>query len=156
MEREGGWNLLCKFFDNLGPIPHHMHQSDEQAQAVGRREAGGYYFPPQYNQIDNNFPYTFMGLEPGTTKDDVRRCLETGTRATTASYCRGLPAAARHRLADRPGILHAPGSLVTCRSDSDSVRHDSQAAPEARQGLPRPSREAREQRGKEVGPHAHK
>ena len=21
MEREGGWNLLCKFFDNLGPIP---------------------------------------------------------------------------------------------------------------------------------------
>ena len=24
----------------------------------------------------NNFPYTFFGLEPGTTKDDVRRCLE--------------------------------------------------------------------------------
>ncbi len=21
MQREGGWNLLCKFFDNLGPIP---------------------------------------------------------------------------------------------------------------------------------------
>src|SRR5216684_1404210 len=29
MERDGGWNLLCKFFDNMGPIPHHMHQSDE-------------------------------------------------------------------------------------------------------------------------------
>src|SRR5215475_5237937 len=28
MSREGGWNLLCKFFDNMGPIPHHMHQSD--------------------------------------------------------------------------------------------------------------------------------
>src|SRR5665213_33504 len=27
MEREKGWNLLCKFFDNMGPIPHHMHQS---------------------------------------------------------------------------------------------------------------------------------
>src|ERR1051326_162051 len=26
MQREGGWNLLCKFFDNMGPIPHHMHQ----------------------------------------------------------------------------------------------------------------------------------
>src|SRR5215475_9852373 len=24
MNREGAWNLLCKFFDNLGPIPHHM------------------------------------------------------------------------------------------------------------------------------------
>ncbi len=27
-------------------------------------------------RLDNNFPYTFMGLEPGTTKADVRRCLE--------------------------------------------------------------------------------
>src|SRR5262249_53814325 len=37
MNREGGWNLLCKFFDNLGPIPHHMHQSEAQARKVGRR-----------------------------------------------------------------------------------------------------------------------
>ena len=35
-----------------------------------------YYFPPQHNNVGNNFPYTFMGLEPGTTKDDVRQCLE--------------------------------------------------------------------------------
>src|SRR4029434_9059713 len=32
MEREKGWNLLCKFFDNMGLIPHHMHQSEEQAR----------------------------------------------------------------------------------------------------------------------------
>ena len=77
MEREKGWNLLCKFFDNMGPIPHHMHQSDEHARRVGRRgKPEAYYFPPQYNPTDNNYPYTFMGLEPGTTKDDVRRCLE--------------------------------------------------------------------------------
>ena len=77
MEREKGWNLLCKFFDNLGPIPHHMHQSDEQAKLLGRKgKPEAYYFPPQYNETDNNFPYTFMGLEPGTTKADVRRCLE--------------------------------------------------------------------------------
>ena len=30
--RDGGWNLLCKFFDNMGPIPHHMHQTDAQAK----------------------------------------------------------------------------------------------------------------------------
>src|SRR5229473_7770808 len=78
MARDGGWNLLCKFFDNLGPIPHHMHQSEEQAKLVGRRgKPEAYFFPPQYNQIFNHFPYTFMGLEPGTTKADVRRCLET-------------------------------------------------------------------------------
>src|SRR3984957_13810249 len=29
IERYGGWNLLCKFFDNLGPIPPHLHQTDE-------------------------------------------------------------------------------------------------------------------------------
>src|SRR6202140_3931963 len=66
MEREGGWNLLCKFFDNMGPIPHHMHKSDEFAELVGYKgKPEAYYFPPQYNQIQNNFPYTFMGLEPG-------------------------------------------------------------------------------------------
>jgi hypothetical protein len=31
MDRETGWNLLCKFFDNLGANPHHMHQRDERA-----------------------------------------------------------------------------------------------------------------------------
>ena len=68
MARYGGWNVLCKFFDNLGPIPHHMHQTDEHAQAVGQKgKPEAYYFPPQYNFKDNNFPYTFMGLEPGTT-----------------------------------------------------------------------------------------
>ena len=81
MEREKGWNLLCKFFDNLGAIPHHMHQSDEQARLLGRKgKPEAYYFPPQYNETFNNFPYTFMGLEPGTTKTDVRRCLENWNR----------------------------------------------------------------------------
>src|SRR5690242_15296956 len=37
MRRDGGWNVLCKFFDNLGPIPHHMHQNDEHARRVGRK-----------------------------------------------------------------------------------------------------------------------
>src|SRR5436190_3884808 len=77
MAREGGWNLLCKFFDNLGAIPHHMHQSEEQAKLVGHHgKPEAHYFPPQYNQIFNNFPFTFMGLEPGTTKAARRRCLE--------------------------------------------------------------------------------
>ncbi len=31
---------------------------------------------PQLNWTGNNFPHTFMGLEPGTTKEDIRRCLE--------------------------------------------------------------------------------
>jgi len=116
MQREGGWNLLCKFFDNLGPIPHHMHQNDEDAGRVGRRgKPEAYYFPPQYNQLDNDFPYTFMGLEPGTTKADVRRCLENWNKGDNGILF--LSRAFRLQPGTGwqidPGILHAPGSLVT-------------------------------------------
>jgi hypothetical protein len=116
MDRDGGWNLLCKFFDNLGPIPHHMHQSDAQAKLVGRKgKPEAYYFPPQYNQIENNFPYTFMGLEPGTTKDAVRRCLENWNKGDNGilylSRAFRLQAGTGWQI--DPGILHAPGSLVT-------------------------------------------
>ena len=114
--REHGWNLLCKFFDNMGPIPHHMHQQDEDAARVGRRgKPEAYYFPPQYNPTDNNFPHTFMGLEPGTTKDDVRRCLENWNKGDN-----GITYLSRAYRLERgtgwqidPGILHAPGSLLT-------------------------------------------
>jgi len=116
MSREKGWNLLCKFFDNLGPIPHHMHQNDDDAKRVGRRgKPEAYYFPPQYNPTDNNYPYTFMGLEPGTTKDDVRRCLERWNKGDN-----GITYLSRAYRLERgtgwqidPGILHAPGSLLT-------------------------------------------
>ncbi|WP_263417910.1 cupin domain-containing protein [Terriglobus albidus] len=116
MAREKGWNILCKFFDNMGPIPHHMHQDDEFAARVGfKGKPEAYYFPPQYNQIKNNFPYTFMGLEPGTTKDDVRKCLENWNKGDN-----GILGFARAYLLEPgtgwqidPGILHAPGSLVT-------------------------------------------
>ena len=116
MAREKGWNLLCKFFDNMGPIPHHLHQSDEHAARVGRRgKPEAYYFPPQYNPTDNNYPYTFMGLEPGTTKDDVRRCLENWNKGDN-----GIMYLSRAYRLERgtgwqidPGILHAPGSLLT-------------------------------------------
>ncbi len=116
MAQQGGWNLLCKFFDNLGPIPHHLHQNDEFAKRVGQNgKPEAYYFPPQYNFKGNNFPYTFMGLEPGTTRADIRRCLErwnegdNGILDLTRAY-RLKPGTGWQINA---GILHAPGSLVT-------------------------------------------
>jgi hypothetical protein len=116
MRRQGGWNLLCKFFDNLGPIPHHLHQNDAFAKLVGQKgKPEAYYFPPQYNQIENDFPYTFMGLEPGTTKADVRKCLADWNKGDNGI----LNLSRAYRLQPgtgwqiNPGILHAPGSLVT-------------------------------------------
>ena len=91
-----------KFFDNMGPIPHHMHQSAAQAALVDQQgKPESYYFPPQLNAIGNNFPYTFFGLEPGTTKADVRRCLENWNKGDNGilELQQGLSPATRHRLA---------------------------------------------------------
>jgi hypothetical protein len=116
MSREKGWNLLCKFFDNWGPIPHHMHQSDAQAKLLGRRgKPEAYYFPPQYNETFNAFPYTFMGLEPGTTKADVRRCLQNWNKGDNGilNLSRAFRLEPGSGWQIDPCILHAPGSLVT-------------------------------------------
>ncbi len=116
MQRYGGWNVLCKFFDNLGPIPHHLHQNDKFAARVGQKgKPEAYYFPPQYNFKDNNFPYTFMGLKPGTTRDDVRRCLERWNHGDNGIlyHSRAYKLKPGTGWQVDPGILHAPGSLVT-------------------------------------------
>ena len=110
------WPVYSKFFDNMGPIPHHMHQSFEDAALVGQEgKPESYYFPPQHNNVGNNFPYTFFGLAPGTTKEELRR--------TIADWDKGdnniLGLSQAHLLQPGtgwlipPSILHAPGSLCT-------------------------------------------
>ncbi len=115
-ERYGRWPVYSKFFDNMGPIPHHMHQNQAQAALVGQEgKPESYYFPPQLNYVGNNFPYTFFGLEPGTTRADVRRCLERWNEGDNGI----LDLAKAYRLRAGTGwlvppcVLHAPGSLVT-------------------------------------------
>jgi len=110
------WPVYSKFFDNMGPIPHHMHQNDQQAALVGQQgKPESYYFPPQLNAIGNNFPFTFFGLEPGTTRADIRRCLERWNEGDNGI----LNFSKAYRLQPGTGwlvppcVLHAPGSLVT-------------------------------------------
>ncbi len=110
------WPVYSKFFDNMGPIPHHMHQSREQAKLVGQEgKPESYYFPPQHNNTGNNFPYTFMGLTPGTTKAQVRKCLEDWNKGDNGIL--DLSQAFRLKPGSGwligPSILHAPGSLCT-------------------------------------------
>lgn len=110
------WPVYSKFFDNAGPIMHHLHQSDAQARLVGREgKPEGYYFPPQLNFYHGNFPHTYFGLEPGTTRQQVRDCLERWDKGDNGI----LDSAKAYRLQAGTGwlvpprILHAPGSLVT-------------------------------------------
>jgi hypothetical protein len=110
------WPVYSKFFDNLGPIPHHLHQSQQQAELVGREgKPEGYYFPPQLNATSGNFPHTYFGLEPGTTKQDIIRSLERWDQGDNGI----LDMSKAYRLKPGTGwlvpprILHAPGSLLT-------------------------------------------
>lgn len=115
-ERYHGWPMFSKFFDNKGALPHHVHHREQHARLVnmnGKPEA--YYFAPQVNNYGADFPYTFFGLRPGTTKDQLKTCLQNFTKGD--NHITDLSAA--YRLTpgtgwDVPaGILHAPGSLCT-------------------------------------------
>ena len=115
-KKYGRWPVYSKFFDNMGPIPLHMHQNGKQAALVGQEgKPESYYFPPQHNSIGNHFPYTFFGLEPGTTKAQIRLCLEDWNKGDNGI----LDLSKAYRLKPGSGwlvgpcILHAPGSFCT-------------------------------------------
>lgn len=46
------WPAYSKFFDNLGPLPHHIHQRDEHAALTGQgRQAGNVLLPRAGQQL---------------------------------------------------------------------------------------------------------
>ena len=116
MEKYGGWLMFAKFFDNMEPLPHHLHQDDEKAALVGQKgKPEGYYFPKQLNNHPGWFPYTFFGLNPGTTRDDIIECLKNWDNGDNGILYHS--SAYKLKLGTGwnvpPGILHAPGSLLT-------------------------------------------
>src|SRR6516225_6406668 len=97
------WPVYSKFFDNFGPIPHHMHQNDEQAALVGQQgKPESYYFPPQLNNL-------------GTTKNDIVRCLSRWNEGDNGilNYSKAYRLQPGTGWLIPPCVLHAPGSLVT-------------------------------------------
>jgi len=111
-----GWPMYSKFFDNLGALPHHIHHRDEHAALTGQKgKPEAYYFPPQANNHGGDYPYTFFGLTPGTTRDEVRACLENFSKGdnkiTDLSQAHRLEPGTGWNVP--PGVLHAPGSLCT-------------------------------------------
>ena len=115
-KQHGRWPMYSKFFDNKGPLPHHVHHQDRHAALVGQLgKPEAYYFPPQVNNHGGDFPYTFFGLRPGTTKDQLRQCLADFARGdnkiTNLSQAYRLESGTGWNVP--PGVLHAPGSLCT-------------------------------------------
>ncbi|XOV94571.1 MAG: hypothetical protein ACFHWX_07675 [Bacteroidota bacterium] len=110
------WPMYSKFFDNMGPLPHHVHHNDADAAKIGQKgKPEAYYFPPQVNNHGGDFPYTFFGITPGTTKDQIRECLVNFTKGdnkiTNFSSAFRLEPGTGWDVP--PGMLHAPGSMCT-------------------------------------------
>jgi hypothetical protein len=116
MKKHGGWTMYSKFFDNMEPLPHHLHQDDESAAKIGQKgKPEGYYFPKQLNNHPGWFPYTFFGLNPGTTREDVKKCLENWDKGDNGilNLSRAYKLKPGTGWDVPPGILHAPGSFLT-------------------------------------------
>lgn len=110
------WPMYSKFFDNMGPLPHHIHHNDEKAALVGQKgKPEAYYFPPQLNNHGGDFPYTFMGISPGTTREQIKECLMNFTKGDNkiTSYSQAYQLDPGTGWDVPPGLLHAPGSMCT-------------------------------------------
>lgn len=110
------WPMYSKFFDNMGPLPHHVHHTDEKAKLIGQLgKPEAYYFPPQLNNHGGDFPYTFMGIAPGTSKETIRQCLVNFTKGDNkiTNYSQAFRLEPGTGWDVPPGLLHAPGSMCT-------------------------------------------
>lgn len=128
MDAYGTWPMYSKFFDYDLPLFFHLHLDDVAAARVGRKgKPEAYYFPPQLNNHLGTFPATYFGFDPTVTREQVRqRLLDFEKRDTRIT---DLSRAFRIELGTGwytpPGVLHAPGSVLTYEpqwnSDVNSV-----------------------------------
>tara|TARA_Y100001980_G_C14556892_1_gene352498 strand:+ start:67118 stop:68329 length:1212 start_codon:yes stop_codon:yes gene_type:complete len=110
------WPMYSKFFDNMGPLPHHVHHNDKDAAKIGQKgKPEAYYFPPQVNNHGGDFPYTFFGITPGTTKEQILECLKNFTKGDNkiTNYSSAFRLEPGTGWDVPPGMLHAPGSMCT-------------------------------------------
>lgn len=123
MRKYGGLKTYTKFFDYAGPLPFHLHQKDEHVRKYGKEgKPESYYFPPQLNFDEGRFPYTFFGLHPSTTKQDVIECLKRWNEGDNGilDLSRAYKIRPGTSWLVQAGILHAPGSLLTYEPQKSS------------------------------------
>ena len=112
----GKWPMFSKFFDNAGPLPHHIHHDQAHAQRVG---ADGkpemYFFPAEMNNHGGEFPFTFFGITQGTTKEEIKTCLDNFAKGDNKllNYSQAYKIELDTGWDVPPGVLHAPASLCT-------------------------------------------
>jgi hypothetical protein len=116
-EAHHGWTMYSKFYDNLQPLPFHVHHSDEKAALVGKvGKPEAYYYSPHMNNYLGDQSVSFLGLQPGTTREALKERLERFA-AGGDNRITDLSLGYRTQLGtgwDIPsGVLHAPASICT-------------------------------------------
>lgn len=110
------WPMFSKFFDNAGPLPHHIHHRDQHAKRVGAEgKPEMYFFPAQVNNHGGEFPFTFFGLNPDCKKEEIRQCLENFHKGDNhlLDYSQAYKIELDTGWDVPPGVLHAPASVCT-------------------------------------------
>ncbi|MEO5534938.1 MAG: hypothetical protein ABIR17_07380 [Pseudolysinimonas sp.] len=123
-DAHGGWTVYSKYYDNLQPLPFHVHHDDEKAALVGKvGKPESYYYSPHMNNYKGDQSISFFGLQPGTTRAQLKERLERfvdGGDNRITDYALGY----RTQLGtgwDIPaGVLHAPASICTYEPQSAS------------------------------------
>lgn len=115
-EKYGRWPAYSKFFDNQGPLPHHVHHRNQHAALTGQLgKPEMYFFPAQMNNYRAERAETYFGLNPGTTKEDLKKALMNFSKGDNKIL--ELSRAYKQEVDtgyDVPaGVLHAPGTLCT-------------------------------------------
>jgi hypothetical protein len=119
-----GWTMYSKFYDNLQPLPFHVHHTDDKAALVGKvGKPESYYYSPHMNNYLGDQSISFLGLQPGTTREQLKERLArfaAGGDNRITDYSLGY----RTQLGtgwDIPsGVLHAPASICTYEPQSAS------------------------------------
>jgi len=111
-----GWPIHSKFFDYKLPLFHHLHLDETAANRIGAHgKPEAYYFPVQLNNYPGELPITFFGFSPDVTRSEVLARLRDWEKRDV--HITELSRAYRLELGSGwytpPGILHAPGSLLT-------------------------------------------
>ncbi|MBI2688152.1 MAG: hypothetical protein HYX27_17755 [Acidobacteria bacterium] len=95
----------CKLVDNSVAAPFQLHAEKHKAC----------WYPQQYNTNPGRFPFAFYGLQPHTTRNMIRRCLERWNEGDNGI----LHHSQAYKLKPNTGwqidanVLHAPGTLVS-------------------------------------------
>lgn len=116
-EKYGTWPTFAKLFDYDKPLFHHLHLTEEKANAIGMHgKPEAYYFPVQYNAAHlGRFPLTYFGFDPSTTKEEVKEAIRNYDKHD--NRITELSRAYRIQLGTgwytEAGVIHAPASLVT-------------------------------------------